>query len=562
MLRRHFPKKAGERVVWPLVCWTIATVLAVPVLAIFWSVTQDSDGIWEHLAATVLSDYVSNTLVLSAGVGFGTLLIGVTTAWLVTTCRFPLSRILRWALVLPLAIPTYLSAYALTDLFQFSGPVQSWLREVSGWERQDYWFPEVRSLPGAIVILTLGLYPYVYLAARAGFASQSASVIEVSRTLGIGFWGRLFRVTLPLARPSIFAGLILVLMETLAEFGAVDYCAVDTFSTGIYRTWMSRGSHTAAAQLSVCLLCVAGLLYVTELLARRSARFHHATQRTRAADLTRLRFGHGCLAVLLCLAPILAGFVFPVGRFIMLSIESGDARASELLGDLISNSLLVGVLAVGATVTTGFLLSCLRRRTQSVATAIAVQIAGMGYAIPGGVIAIGVLGPVWFLEDGLLALIERYTDWTPGLFLSGTLVAVLVGYQVRFLAVPLNVIGAGFARIPPAMDHAARTLGSSSVGVLRRVHLPLLGSSLVSAALLVFVDVLKELPATLILRPFDFDTLSVRVYHLASDERLAEASTSALAIVAVGLVPVVLLTRILEGHRSENSPVSSWKRTS
>ncbi|MCH2201767.1 MAG: iron ABC transporter permease [Fuerstiella sp.] len=537
-----------RRSVWPVLCWTFTTLLSVPLLSILWSVTKDSEGVWQHLSETVLGDYIANTLLLAVGVSTGTALIGVSTGWIVTNCRFPLSRILRWALLLPLAIPTYLSAYALTDLFQFSGPAQTWFRELSGCEHGDYWFPEVRSLPGAITILTFGLYPYVYLAASTGFSSQSASVTEASRTLGIGPWERFFRLALPLARPAIFAGLVLVLMETLAEFGAVDYCAVDTFSTGIYRTWISRGSHTAASQLSVCLLGIAGLVFFSEMIARQSARFHHSTQRTRMAEPAVLGRAKGYAVTVLCLTPICIGFLLPVGRFIALTISRGDSRAAELLGGLITNSLLVASLAMVVTVFTGLLLACIRRATSSPVTRTAVQIAGMGYAIPGGVIAIGVLGPIWYLEDLAVEFIEQFTNKDPGLFLSGTLLAVLMGYMVRFLAIPLNVIGAGFTRIPSTMDHAARTLGSSQVGVLRRVHLPLLRGSLVSAALLVFVDVLKELPATLILRPFDFDTLAVRVYHLASDERLSEASTSALAIVVAGLIPVVLLTRMMDDH--------------
>ena len=532
---------SAGRLFWPLICWLITAALAVPLVAVLWSVTRDSEGVWQHLAETVLTGYVKNTLILAAGVGVGTALIGVTCAWLLTYHSFPLAGVFRWSLLLPLAIPTYLTAYALTDLFQFSGPIQSWIRDTTGWGRDDYWFPEVRSLTGAIGILTLGLFPYVFLAARTGFASQSASVVEAGRTLGAGSWQIFFRIALPLARPSVFAGLALVLMETLAEFGTVDYCAVDTFSTGIYRTWMSRGSLTAASQLSACLLSVAGLLYAAEFLSRRSARFHHATQRTQPLPRTTLSGLKKWIATGVCAIPVLVGFALPVARFIQLTIKAGDERAMELVWELGENSLLVASIAAGMTVTTGMFLAYVRRGSQSRITRAAVQGAGLGYAIPGGVIAIGILGPLWWLEDGILTFLETRTDWDFGLFLSGTIVAVLIGYQVRFLALPLNVIGAGFARIRPTVDDAARNLGASRFGLLWRVHLPLLRGSLLSAALLVFVDVLKELPATLILRPFNFDTLAVRVHNLAADERLSEASTCALAIIATGLVPVALL---------------------
>ena len=510
------------------------------------SVTQDSDGVWTHLSETVLSGYVWNTFRLAMGVGFLTTIIGVGTAWLVTMHSFPGSRGLRWALILPMAIPVYLSAYALTDLLQFSGPVQTWLRNTMQWTHEDYWFPEMRSLPGATVILSLGLYPYVYLAARTGFATQSASVLEAARTLGVGPWGRFFRIALPLARPTIMAGVALVLMETLAEFGAVDYCAVDTFSTGIYRTWVTRGSLVAASQLSVCLLAAVMMLILLETSSRRAARFHHATQRTQRPVATRLPWLWGIAAACSCSIPVLAGFVVPVGQFSWLTLRSGDQRTHELFFELAANSLLLAATASVLTLSCGMILAFARRMTDSPWMAGAIRVAGFGYAVPGGVIAIGILSPLWWLEDQLLTISESQLDWTPGLFLSGSAVAVICGYLVRFMAVPLNVIAAGYERIRPSIDDAARTLGTSGSGLLGRVHLPLLRSSLAAAGLLVFVDVLKELPATLILRPFDFDTLAVRVYQLAADERLSEASTGALAIIAAGILPVVLLTRILD----------------
>ena len=531
---------------WTLACLALSGIVMVPILAITCSLAQDSEGVWSHLAETVLGKYVSNTLLLAAGVGCGTLLVGVTTAWLVTAFSFPGVGVFRWALLLPLAIPSYLLAYAMTDLLQFSGPVQAWLRDSTGWGREDYWFPQVRSLGGAVVILVLCLYPYVYLAASNGFLGLSASVIEASRTLGAGPWARFSRVVLPLARPSIFAGVALVVMETMAEFGAVDYCAVDTFSTGIYRTWMGRGSLTAAAQLSTCLLGAVGLLYLLESGFRKSAKFHHATQRTRPPAPVVLSGAWRWVAFLACAAPVLGGFLVPVARFIQLTIEGGDSRTGELFAQLAGNSVLVAGAASLSVVALGLFLAHHRRESPSTANRFAVRVAGLGYAIPGGVIAIGVLGPLWWFESGVNEFTERVLGWSPGLFLSGTIFAVLFGYQVRFLAIPLNVVGAGFERIRSSIDDAAKTLGASRLRLLWSVHLPLLRGSLVCAALMVFVDVLKELPATLILRPFNFDTLAVRVYQLASDERLSEASTGALAIILAGLIPVVLLTRMLK----------------
>ncbi len=530
---------------WSVVCFALAAVVLVPIFSVTWSLGQDSEGVWGHLAETVLGKYISNTLLLAIGVGCGTLLIGVLTAWLVTAFSFPAVGFFRWALLLPLAIPGYLMAYAMTDLLQFSGPAQTWLREATGWSRGDYWFPEVRSLQGAVFILVLCLYPYVYLAASTGFLSLSASVIEASRTLGVSSWGRFWRVVLPLARPSIFAGLALVVMETMADFGAVDYCAVDTFSTGIYRTWMGRGSLVAAAQLSTCLLGAVGLLYLLESRFRRSAKFHHATQRTQPPAPVRLEGARAWAAFIACAAPVLGGFLLPVVRFLQLTVEGGDARSRELFLELGGNSALVAGITAVVAVACGLLLAQLLRTTPTSLNRFTVRVAGLGYAIPGGVIAIGVLGPLWWIEAGVNDVANGVFSWSPGLFLSGTVFAVLFGYQVRFFAIPLNVIGAGFERIRSTVDDAARTLGASRLRLLLGVHVPLLRGSLFCAGLLVFVDVLKELPATLILRPFNFDTLAVRVYQLASDERLSEASTGALAIILVGLVPVVLLTRIL-----------------
>ena len=535
-----------SRVIGTVCCWLVAVVIAIPVLTVLSSVARDSEGVWPHLVDTVLPTYIRDTVWLTLGVGLCTSVLGITTAWLVTMHSFPGCQFLRWALILPMAIPTYLSAYALTDLFQFSGPVQSQLRTMTGWTRQDYWFPEIRSLSGAIVILTLGLYPYVYLASRAGFATQSAAVIEAGRVLGAGPLRCFFQIALPLARPAILAGLALVLMETVAEFGAVDYCAVDTFSTGIYRTWVTRGSLTGASQLSACLLTVAVILLLMETSSRRALRFHHATQRTQRSVPTPLSGVRKLFACLFCSLPLVFGFLLPFCRFVALTVQNGDQRAQELFGELLFNSVLLAGIASALTVTTGLFMVSVRRLTPSAWLSPAVAFAGMGYAIPGGVIAIGILSPVWWCEDQLLQVLENQFGYFPGLFISGSLLTLILGYLVRFLAVPLQVLTAGLLRIRTSIDDASRTLGCSGLQLLFRIHLPLLRHSLAAAALLVFVDVLKELPATLILRPFDFDTLAVRVYQLAADERLAEASTGALAIIVVGLLPVILLTNIID----------------
>lgn len=364
--------------------------------------------------------------------------------------------------------------------------------------------------------------------------------------LGAGSRRSFFRITLPLIRPSIVAGLSLVMMETMAEFGAMDYCAVDTLATGIYRTWFSRGSLVAAAQLSMCLLSMIAVILTLETASRGSAKFHQSTSRRRTPQPTRMSGWRSVMALLFCALPVLFGFVLPVVVFAQMSWQSGDARAGELLGPLAWHSVKLAALSAAFAVVLATVVAYAGRLQPSVMMKTATRVAGIGYAIPGGVIAIGVLGVAWWMEEQVNIGLESLIHWSPGLFISGTIAAVLIGYQTRFLAVAMGIIISGLARIRPSLDDASRVLGSPPRMTLVRVHVPLLRSSLLSAALLVFVDVLKELPATLILRPFNHDTLAVRVYQLASDERLSEASTAALAIIAAGLIPVIVLSRWMQ----------------
>lgn len=530
----------------------MTALVATPLVFVVSKVGADTGGLWGHLASTVLPDYIRNTLWLGLGVATLTTVVGVGSAWLVTLCRFPGRRTLRWALLLPLAIPTYLGAYAYTDLLQFSGPVQSALRDAFGWSlRGDYWFPEVRSLGGAVVFLSLGLYPYVFLAARTAFLEQSVCVLEVSRTLGLGPWRSFGRVALPLARPSIIAGLALVLMETLAEFGTVQYCAVDTFATGIYRTFTLPDRHalTASAQLASCLLLFIALLLTVESVARRTARFHHTSTRYRNLPSWRLRGVRAVLAAVACSVPVLLGFAIPFTIFLVETWRGGDPRARETFFEIGRNSFVLAAISAVLAVLLAMVVGFGQRLRTTPVNRLMARVAGIGYAIPGGVIAIGVLIPVTWLDLRLTHGLEGLLGRDFGLLLGGTAVALVYGYQIRFLAVSLNFLQAGLTRVRPNLDAAARTLGATPARMLGRVHIPMLRGTLLAAGLLVFVDVVKELPATLILRPFDFDTLAVRVYQLASDERLDEASTGALAIILVGLLPVIVLSRLLDRSR-------------
>ncbi|MBP2313690.1 iron ABC transporter permease [Azospirillum soli] len=534
---------------WTIATLTIAFLVALPVLAVVSRVVVPTNGVWQHLVDTVLAEYLLNTIRLVFGVGAGTLVIGVGTAWLVTMCRFPGSRVLEWALLLPMAVPAYVMAYVYTDLLQFVGPVQTALREAFHWTRRDYWFPDIRTLEGAAAMMTLVLYPYVYLLSRAAFLEQSVCVLEVSRTLGRGPWRSFFTVALPLARPSIVAGLALVLMEVLADFGTVQYFAVNTFVTGIYRTWFAMGQPVAAAQLASVLMLFVLVLLLMERWSRRQARYHHTTTRYRRLPKHRLTGWRAVAALTACALPLLLGFFLPAALLVRMALTAGDAAFGAVFVTLARNSFTLAALAAVLAVGLALVLAYGQRLHPTPLLKGAVRVAAMGYAIPGSVIAVGVLIPFAHLDNAIDAFMRATFGVSTGLLLSGTIAAVLFAYLVRFLAVSFNTIEASLGKIRPTMDFASRVLGQSAGKTLVRVHAPIMWGSLLTAGLLVFVDVMKELPATMIVRPFNFDTLAVRVYTLASDERLAEAATSALAIVAVGIVPVILLSLSISRSR-------------
>lgn len=526
----------------PLLATLIAVLLAVPVVVVLANVFAPGQGAWAHLAATVLPEYIANTLCLLAGVSVMVIFGGVSTAWLVTTCRFPGQRMFEWTLILPLAVPAYIMAYAYTDLLQFTGPVQTWLRAVTGWHAREYWFPEIRSVGGAIVMLGLVLYPYVYLVVRAAFLEQSVGIMEVGRTLGYGAWGSFFRIALPLVRPAIVAGTTLALMETLADFGTVSYFAVPTFTTGIYRAWLSMGDRVAAAQLSAMLLCFVVLLLLLERWSRGRARYYNKGGRLRDTRY-QLRGIAAWTATLICSVPLLLGFLLPAGLLLRMALtESGGHFGARFIALTLNSVTLAGVTAAAAVVLALIMAYAMRLRPGPAVQA-ANRLAGLGYAVPGAVIAIGILVPVARLDNALDAWMRANFDISTGLLLTGSIFALVYAYLVRFLAVALQTVEAGLTKITPSMDEAARSLGVGPVGTLIKVHGPLMRGTLLTAALLVFVDVLKELPATFMMRPFNFDTLAVQAYNLAADERLAEAAVPALAIVAVSLLPLIFLSR-------------------
>jgi len=536
----------------------ITALLAVPLAVIVASVFWPDKATWSHLADTVLADYVINSALLAFGVGFGTFILGTGTAWLLSVCEFPGRRLFEWALLLPLAMPAYIIAYTYTGMLDVAGPVQSTLREVTGWSVGEYAFPEVRAIGGAILMLTRVLYPYVYMLARAAFLEQSASALNVARSLGLNPWQMFRRVALPLARPSIVAGLSLAVMETLADYGTVQYFGIPTLTTGIFRTWFGLDDTIAAAQLSAMLLTLIFTVIIIERLSRRQARYHHHGQ-WQARPSFRLGRGAATLAFIACALPLLLGFLLPSAQLVAWSLEVTPTRDLgeflTLAGRSVGLAGLTALLAVGLAV----FLAYGQRLMPTRLTFTLNRIAGMGYAVPGTVIAVGVIIPFAAFDNTLDALMREHFGMSTGLLLSGTLAALVFAYLVRFLAVSLNTVEAGLGRVRQSMDDAARSMGANVGTTLWRVHIPLIRGSLLTAALLVFVDVLKELPATLVLRPFDFNTLAVRAFELASDERLRDAALPALAIVAAGLVPVILVSRSITRARGHEGSSDSRK---
>lgn len=537
------PLRSWQSSGWVTAVLLVALLIATPLLVVLGSIFANTGAVWQHLATTVLPRYIGNSLLLVAGVSIGTGVIGVSTAWLVTLCRFPGSRLLQWALLLPLAVPAYILAYVYTELLEFYGPVQMGLRAIFGWTSvEDYWFPPIRSLPGAVAMLSLVLYPYVYLLARVAFLEQSVCTLEASRSLGCGPWRSFFKVALPLARPAIVAGLALVMMETLNDYGTVQYFSVDTFSVGIYRTWFNMGERVAASQLAACLLLsVLGVLLL-EQWSRRQTRYYQSTSRFQMASPYRLQGGRAVIATLTCGLPILLGFLLPALVLLQMAMSRVTERFGERFWTLSRNSLTLALLTAAIGMAFSLILAYGLRLRPTRLMSLSVRTAAIGYAIPGSVIAVGVLVPVGYLDNTIDAWMRSTFGISTGLLLSGTIAALVFAYLVRFLAVAFNAVESSLVQIKPSLDDAARSLGHSSTQTLLRVHAPLMTGGLLTALILVFVDVMKELPATLIVRPFNFDTLAVEVYRLAADERLAEAAAPALAIVMVGILPIILLS--------------------
>ncbi|WP_417628558.1 ABC transporter permease [Pararhodobacter aggregans] len=533
---------------WSLGALAVAALIALPIAAVVLQVFRPTEGAWSHLAATVLPLYLSNSLLLVLLSVTMASLVGVGAGWLIAGFEFRGRGVLQWALMLPMTMPGYVIAYVYYEQLAYAGPVQSGLRALFGWGRQDYWFPQIASLPGAALMLSAVLYPYIYLLTRAAFATQSLHLMEAARALGQSPRGAFFRVALPMARPAIVAGAAFVAMETLADFGTVSHLGVQTLTTGIFRTWFGRGQPVAAAQLAALLIGFVALALVLERILRGTRRYvgDPGGRGASAAARHRLSGWRQAVVMALCAIPILVGFVIPVSDLVRRAILVGDPMWGARFYAFAGNSLMLAGLAALVLLTLGLFLGYARRMDGGPLVRAALGVAGIGYAMPGAVIAVGVLLPLSWADQTLDTWMRASFGISTGLLLTGSYMGLIFAYAVRFLSISLNTIEASLQRIPPSLDDAARGLGSGPARTLLSVHFPLLRGGLLSASIFIFADVMKELPATLIVRPFNLDTLAIRTYRLASDGRLDEASTSALVIVALGIIPVVLLSRAMD----------------
>lgn len=535
---------------WVVIAIIIVLCVILPLICVSALSFFSTENIWGHLIDTVLPRYVRTTLLLMAGVAIAVLLLGVTGAWLTSMCQFPGKKIFEWALLLPFAMPAYVIAYTYTDLLEFAGPIQQGLRWLFGWQTvQDYWFPEIRSLGGAIIMLSLVLYPYIYLLARAAFLEQSVCALEAARVLGQSPWRSFWSVALPMARPAIATGMALALMETLNDIGTVDYFAVQTLTLGIYNSWLIMDNLGGAAQIAlIMLLFVCSLIYV-ERYGRRKQKHFQTSSKIQALTNYQLRGWKKWLATIFCAIPVILGFIVP---FVILAyyayISFSASFSADYLGFVWNSLLLASGTAVIVSVIAIFLAYGGRLSRLSWFAHFS-QLARLGYAMPGAFLALGILIPLAAFDNWVDGYMESWFGISTGLLLSGSLFILFYAYCVRFLGISFGAIESSLGKITPHMDDAARNLGQSPLGVLRLIHFPMIRGGLLTGALIVFVDTMKELPATLLLRPFNFDTLATFVYQFASDELLEECALGAITIVIAGLVPVIILSRTITNSR-------------
>ncbi|MGF1908994.1 iron ABC transporter permease [Vibrio kasasachensis] len=531
---------------WKTSSGMLALLLVLPIFAIFFTAVGETNELFSHLLSTVMPTYTFNTVALAVGVMLLSLLFGIPSAWLMAMCRLPSERILQWALVLPLAMPGYIVGYIFTDWFDFAGPIQIALRDLMGWQAGDYWFPDIRTLGGAIVVLALVLYPYVYLLCRAAFMEQNVSLLQSARLLKCSPWESFYRISLPLVRPAIAVGLSLVAMETIGDFGTVSYFAVNTLTTAVYDTWLGYSSLTAAAKISSIMLIFVILLLSSERYSRRKQKLFQNQFSSREDFRYELHGWKKWIALIWCWGLVSIAFIFPLGQLVIYAYkyfaQSWTAEFQQYALNSLYVSLSAAVIAVAIALVVNFY-----QRLSSKRTAVAfMRLSSLGYAVPGTVLAIGVMVPVLFM-DHLVNDIAKAMEWgRPGLIFSGSMFAIIFALVVRFSAVAIGSIESGLSKVSPSLDMASRTMGCNSNQMLRRVHLPLIRRGALIAGLLVFIESMKELNASLLLRPFNFETLATYVFNFASDEHLELAAMPAVLLVLVGLIPLVLVNRSLE----------------
>ncbi len=536
--RLRLLRSGAPRDLWPVAAGAVALVVATPILVVVSSILTPSLEVWSHLWETQLAELAWNTVALITGVGLGVVVVGTGLAWLVTMYRFPGRGIFEWLLILPLAMPAYVIGFVFLALFDYAGPVQSWLRQVFG---PGVWFPDFASYGGVVLVMTLVLYPYVYLLARAAFLEQSETTLEAARALGASRFRAFWKVMIPLARPSIVAGVTLALMEALADFGTVAIYGFDTFTVAIYRIWFGLFDRGAATELASVLLFFTLTLYLLERALRGRARFYQTDGKVRPATPKRLTGWKAWTASGAASLVVGVALGLPVAQLLYWTVTAldYDDRYPAFMFNTLTLGAISAILAVGAAVVVAYGLRLSRNRI----VATFGRIANMGYALPGSVIAVGVLAPLAFVDHGLDAFLQATWGISSGLVLTGSMVGLLFAYLVRFLAVSCQTVEASLIKVTPSMDMAARSLGASKGKVLWRVHLPLIRGGLCTAAILVFVDVIKEMPATLLLRPFGYETLAVRIWQLTSESLWEAAALPALTIVAAGILPVLFLAR-------------------
>ena len=535
--------------------WHVALILLslaviLPIASVIWLALNPSDNLWPHLIDTVLPNYVTTTLVLLLGVVALSTIIGVSTAWLVSLCEFPGRRYFEVLLLLPFAIPAYVIAYLYTDLLEYAGPLQTALRDLFSWNNaRDYYFPEIRSLGGAVCMLALVLYPYIYLMARANFLEQSQTLRDAARGLGASPWRSFVRVSLPIARPAIVVGIALVSMETLNDFGTVDFFAVKSLSAGIYDAWLNMGNLGAAAQIATLMLVFVTFMVFLERSSRSAAAYFTNTEEFKVAKRYPLKGSLKILAVVVCALPVTLGFIIPLVQLIdMAATQLDQFYDARFIGQIINTLLLSGGAALTALVIAIVIAYANRLQRNPILSTLS-GMTKLGYALPGAVLAIGVIIPFAAFDNTIDAWMRDTFDYSTGLILSGTPFALLFAYTVRFLAVSSGSVESSLAKVTPSMDKAAASLGASHFRTLKEIHLPIIKGGALTAVLVVFVDCMKELPATLILRPFNFETLATTAYQYASDERISMAAPAALLIVVAGIVPVILLSRSISKSR-------------